>query len=75
MKTYLTVTFNSEWSKPSEVTDRLCMLGFKPTQGTYDFIYEWDRKASVKDAIWFADKIHEILRGHHVLFKLETLGG
>ena len=56
MKTYLTVTFNSEGAKPSEIVDRLCMIGFRPTQGTYDFIYEWDKKATVKDAIWFGDK-------------------
>jgi hypothetical protein len=73
MKTYLTVTFTSEGAKPSEVTDRLCMLGFKPCQGTYDFVYEWDKKATVKDAIWFGDKVHEILKGFQVLFKLETI--
>jgi hypothetical protein len=73
MKTYLTVTFNSEGAKPSEVTDRLCMLGFKPCQGTYDYVYEWDKKATVKDAIWFGDKVHETLKGYKVLFKLETI--
>lgn len=73
VKTYLTVYFNSEGATPSEVTDRLCMLGFKPMQGTYDFVYEWDKKATVKDAIWFADKIHEILKGYNVLFKLDTI--
>jgi hypothetical protein len=73
MKTYLTVTFNSEGAKPSEIVDRLCMIGFRPTQGTYDFIYEWDKKATVKDAIWFGDKIHSVLKGYNDLFKLETI--
>ncbi len=73
MKTYLTVTFNSEGAKPSEIVDRLCMIGFRPTQGTYDFIYEWPKKATVKDAIWFGDKIHSVLKGYNVLFKLETI--
>jgi len=73
MRTYLTVMFNSEGAKPSEVSERLCMLGFKPVQGNYDYIYDWDTKATVKDAIWFGDKIHTILKGYNVLFKLETI--
>jgi len=73
MKTYLTVTFTSEGAKPSEVTDRLSMLGFKACTGTYDFVYEWDKKATLDDAIWFGDRVHEALRGMNVLFKLETV--
>jgi hypothetical protein len=73
MKTYLTVTFSSEGAKPSEVNERLCMLGFRPAQGTYDFVYEWDRKATVQDALWFGDQVHEVLKGLNVLFKLETI--
>lgn len=73
MKSYLTVTFNSEGMKPSEVVDRLHMLGFKPTHGPYDFTYDWGKNASVKEAIWFADKIHEVLKGCNVLFHLETI--
>lgn len=49
------------------------MLGFKPTHGPYDFTYDWGKNASVKEAIWFADKIHEVLKGCNVLFHLETV--
>ncbi|RLF47596.1 MAG: hypothetical protein DRN20_05765 [Thermoplasmata archaeon] len=73
MKTYLTITFDSEGAKPSEVAERLAMLGFKPTQGNYDFVYEWGREATIEDALWFADKIHAALRGYRVLFKVETI--
>ena len=73
MKSYLKVTFNSEGVKPSEVVDRLHMLGFKATTGAYDFIYEWGKHATVEDAIWFTDRIHEALRGCSVLFHLETV--
>jgi hypothetical protein len=48
------------------------MLGFKPTQGPYDFIYDWGKNASIKEAIWFSDRIHETLKGCNVLFHLET---
>lgn len=72
MITYMTVTFNSEGAKPSEVVDRLHAIGFRPMKGNYDFEYEWDKKANIKDAIWFADRIHATLKGMNVLFKLET---
>jgi len=73
MKTYLTITFNSEGSMPSAVVDRLAMLGFLPCQGSYDFEYEWDKNATIKDAVWFADKIHATLQGTNVFFKTETI--
>ena len=73
MRTYIKVTFNSEGAKPSDVIDRLCMLGFKPTTGHHDLEYEWDRAATVQDAIWFADKIHAVLQGLNVSYEIETL--
>jgi hypothetical protein len=72
MRTYLTVMFSSEGSLPSEIVDRLQMIGFKPCTGNYDFVYEWGKNASVEDTIYFADKVHEVLSGMNVLFKLET---
>ncbi len=72
MKTYLKVTFSSEGARPSEIIERLQSLGFKPITGMYDMVYEWGNHATVQDAIWFADKIHETLRGYNVLFQLET---
>jgi len=74
MKTYLTITFNSEGSSPSEVKNQLMNLGFKATKGNYDFLYEWDkREVTVEELVWFADKIHASLKDHNVLFSIETL--
>ena len=72
MRTYLTVMFSTEGSHPSEVVDRLQMIGFKPCTGNYDFVYDWDKSASVEETIYFADKVHEVLRGMGVLFSMET---
>lgn len=72
MRTYLTVMFSSDGDLPSEVVDRLQMIGFKPCTGNYDFVYEWGRNATVEDSIDFADKVHGVLKGMGVLFKLET---
>jgi hypothetical protein len=70
---YLTITFSSEGSKPSEIASRLESLGFEPTTGNYDFLYKWDRNAKVEDALWLADKVQIALRGMNVLFKIETM--
>lgn len=72
MRTYLTMMFSTEGSLPSEVVDRLQMIGFKPCTGNYDFVYNWDKNASVEDSIFFADKVHEVLKNMGVLFRLET---
>ena len=73
MKTYIRLTFDSEGAKPSNIVDTLCMLGFKPTRGHQDLVYEWDRNATVQVSIWFADKIHLALAGLRVHYELETL--
>ncbi len=72
MKTYIKLVFNSEGAKPSEVVDILYGLGFEPQKGEYDMVYKWDDQASVKDAIWFADKVHTTLNGMDVSFWIET---
>ena len=72
MRTYLTIMFNTEGSLPSEVVDRLQMIGFKPCTGNYDFVYNWDKNATLEDTIYFADKVHEVLKGMGVMFSTET---
>jgi hypothetical protein len=74
MKTYLTIMFNSEGSKPSEVKDQLLNMGFKVTKGNYDFVYEWNEESTnVEDLVWFADKVHSTLKKSNVYFTIETL--
>lgn len=74
MKTYLTIMFNSEGSKPSEVKDQLLNMGFKAAKGNYDFVYRWDEEdVSVEDLVWFADKVHATLKDTNVYFSIETI--
>ena len=74
MKTYLTITFNSEGSKPSEVKNQLLNLGFKTAKGSYDFVYDWVEEAvTVEELVWFADKVHSALKKHNVFFTIETV--
>ncbi|PNX47298.1 MAG: hypothetical protein BV457_05970 [Thermoplasmata archaeon M9B1D] len=74
MKTYLTIMFNSEGSKPSEVKNQLLNLGFKTAKGSYDFVYDWVEEAvTVEELVWFADKVHSALKNHNVFFTIETV--
>jgi hypothetical protein len=72
VKTYLTIWFSSEGAGPIEVVERLRSLGFKPLRGYHDHIYDWNRKVELEDILQLADKIHETLKGLHVLYKTET---
>jgi hypothetical protein len=73
MKTYLKLSFSSEGEKPSTIVDRLMNLGFRPTPGKYDLVYDWDKEANIKDIIWFGDKIHSTVKGAQCSFELETV--
>ena len=74
MKTYLQIMFNSEGALPSEVKNSLLNLGFKATQGNYDFVYNWgDERADIDELVFFADRVHAALKNCNVYFKIETL--
>ncbi|HHF59091.1 MAG TPA: hypothetical protein ENL44_02695 [Thermoplasmatales archaeon] len=74
MKTYLKIYFNSEGALPSEVKNQLMNLGFKATSGNYDFVYDWGNKdVRLEELVWFADKVHSVLKGTKVLFSIETI--
>jgi hypothetical protein len=73
MKSYLNVWFNSEGAKPSEINQRLMSLGFKPVQGTHDFVYEWRKNVEVDEILRFGDKVKLTLQGLNVMFKIETI--
>ena len=74
MQTYLVVWFNSDGNhKPSDITERLLSMGFRPVEGHYDFVYEWDSNADLNEIIKFGDQVQNTLKGSGALFKLETL--
>ena len=74
IKTYLEIFVNSEGSSPSTIQNQLLNMGFKAAKGNYDFVYQWDKESTeINELIWFADKVHKVLKGHHVMFKIETI--
>jgi hypothetical protein len=73
METYLRVTFDSEGARPSEVADRLRSFGFIPTQGNYDFVYDWRGDPGREQILDLCDEVGRLLKGYKVLFELETV--
>ncbi len=73
METYLRVSFHSEGAKPSEIADRLVGFGFVPTQGNYDFLYDWNGPATTEQLLDLSDEVTRLLRGYRVLFEIETV--
>ena len=65
---------NSEGNSPSIIKNKLLEIGFKPTKGNYDFVYDWKNESvNVEELLWFADKIHKTLKNMDVLFNIETI--
>lgn len=58
---------------PTKVLDALASMGFSSTHGAYDFVYSWDKKATIDDVISLGDKVQQTLKGMHVMFKMETI--
>jgi hypothetical protein len=73
VETYLRVSFNSEGAKPSEIADRLVGFGFVPTQGNYDFVYDWKSEATMDQLLDLGDEVARLLRGYRVLVEFETV--
>ena len=73
METYLRVTFSSEGARPSEIADRLRSCGFAPTQGNYDFVYDWQGSANRDQILDLSDELSRQLRGFRILFEIETV--
>lgn len=73
METYLRVTFHSDGARPSEVATRLEQFGFVPTQGNYDFVYDWNGGVTRAQLMDLYDEVSRLLRGYGVLVELETV--
>ena len=74
VKTYMIVWFNSNGAKPTQVTERLLSMGFRPVGGQYDYVYEWNENAPISEVIKIGDQVQNTLQGMDVIFRLETIG-
>lgn len=66
--------FNTEGEKSTSVTDRLTSMGFEPTKGGYDYVYNWNKNGEdVEDALKIAERVYSTLGDCGVYFNLETV--
>ena len=70
-KTYLTLWFNSEGKAPTSVMMKLQEIGFKPSIGKHDFVYDWKQEIGLEDISKLRDTVHKKLKGLKVLYKLK----
>lgn len=72
-ETYLTLWFGSEGAAPTSIVMRLQEIGFKPTRGKYDFVYDWKRRVALEEIFKLGDTVSKTLKGSKVLYKLVTV--
>ena len=75
MKTYVSISFSSESAPASEIMQTLLDMGFEPTLGTHDLVYDWgdDEDMTPATAINFLDRTQKKLKGMNVLLHFETV--
>jgi hypothetical protein len=67
MRTNVSIIVSSEGGLMSEVARIFSGLGFKPTLGMHDFVYEWkETKVTPEKVIDLIDKVQKKLRGVNV---------
>ena len=73
MKTNVSIIVSSEGGLMSEVVKRFGELGFKPTLGMHDFVYEWEEtKVTSENVIDLIDKVQKKLKGMDVCLHFVT---
>ena len=73
METYVDVYFSVDGEKASLIHQKILSLGFKPTIGEHDFIYNWKGIVNIEEEINFIDNIQSKLKGTGVFLKFTTI--
>ena len=67
MRTNVSIIVSSEGGLMSKVVKRFRELGFKPTLGMHDFVYEWEEtKVTPEKVIDLIDKVQIKLKGMEI---------
>ena len=72
MRTFLLLQLDSEGAPFSEIAELLEDAGFRPHDGGYDFVYDWNRAPSVRESLDLADPVQATRKGKAVYFRLES---
>ena len=72
--TYVEMTFSSEGKSAVEIIETLQNMGFQPTRGQHDFVYNWGvEEPTIEQIKELLTKVHNNLKGSQVLYQVTTL--
>ncbi len=71
-KTYLTLWYNSEGKTPAHIMMKLQDIGFKPSMGKHDLVFDWRQEIGLDEISKLGNAVHKTLKGLRVLYRLET---
>ncbi len=71
-QTFLLLQLDSEGSSYSEIAEILESVGFRTGAEGHEFVYDWGRRASVRETLELADRIQAALKGSRVSFRIES---
>ncbi len=73
METYLDVYLHADGVKASVIYEKLLEMGFKPTIGDHDFVYNWKRIVNLEEEIAFVDTVQTALKDTRALLRFSTM--
>ena len=74
MRTYVRMVFSSEGIDPKTIVPIMAEVGFEPSLGIHDFVYEWGKKhAKLDDVFDLAARLHSRLKGVNVQYEITTV--
>jgi hypothetical protein len=72
METYIDLFISTDGEKNSVIYKKLIELGFKPTLGEHDFVYNWNGIVNLEEEMEFIDLIQTKLKGTNAYLKFTT---
>lgn len=73
METYVDIFLNTDGEKASIIEKKLIDMGFKPTIGDHDFVYDWGKIVDPSEVVNLVDKIQSNLKGTGTILKFKTI--
>ena len=73
LKTYLSLMINTDSCLPSEITNKLEVLGFETSLGSHDFVYTWKDEVTHEHVVSFIDRVQQELKGMNVRFNVTSM--
>jgi len=72
METHVDVFLNTDGEKISFIHKKLVEMGFKPTIGDHDYIYEWSGIVTIEEEIELIDKVQSNLKGSKAILRFSS---